>query len=245
MAEVPPTYSTSSATHGDLGVIGIQVALYQGGQHWLYKYKRYEEVKLVFAPEVDIAAFGGDPDNFNFPRWCLDMSLLRVYEDGKPASTPNHLEWNTDGLESGEAMFIAGHPGSTQRLLTTSDLKFLRDTSIPHWLMRNVELRGRYIQYATNGEEAFRTTRAPLMGLENGIKVQRKRLDALHNDQLFMEKSSSEAELVKALMETDPELAKEIEAAIAQIDRANATYLTFRDDFYFLEVGAAFNGGGT
>ena len=89
-------------------------------------------MRLVFAPESDIAAFGGDPDNFNFPRWCLDMTLLRVYEDGKPASTPSHLRWRTKGLEPGEAMFVAGRPGRTQRSLTVDDLKFLRNTAIPH-----------------------------------------------------------------------------------------------------------------
>ena len=217
------------------------VSLYQGGQHWLYKYKRYEDVKLVFAPETDIAAFGGDPDNFNFPRWCLDMALLRVYEDGEPASTPSHLDWRVEGLEPGEAMLVVGHPGSTQRLLTVSDLKFLRDTSIPHWLLRNVELRGRYIQYATSGEEAYRTTRAPLMGLENGIKVQRKRLDALHNDALFASKQALEDEL-KAAVAADEALAAEVGAAWDDIAAANDTYLSFREEYYFIEVGAAFNG---
>ena len=217
------------------------VSLYQGGQHWLYTYKRYEDVKLVFAPETDIAAFGGDPDNFNFPRWCLDMALLRVYEDGEPASTPSHLEWRVDGLEKGEPMFVTGHPGSTQRLLTVSDLKFLRDTSIPHWLLRNVELRGRLIQYAKTGEEAYRTTRAPLMGLENGIKVQRKRLDALHSDALFAQKAAQEVALKEAVA-ADTELAAEVGDPWAEIARANATYLGFREDYYFIEVGAAFNG---
>ncbi len=216
------------------------VSLYQGGQQWLYKYKRYTDVRLVFAPEADIAAFGGDPDNFNFPRWCLDMSLMRVYEDDKPAVTPNHLSWRTEGLDPGEPMFIAGHPGSTQRLLTVNDLKFLRDTTIPHWLMRNVELRGRYAQYAKTGEEAHRTTRSPLMGLENGIKVYRKRLDALHNDGLFESKLKEEHALREAVA-ADPDLAAEVGSAWEDIERANATYLSFRDDFQFIEAGAAFN----
>jgi hypothetical protein len=217
------------------------VSLYQGGQYWIYKYKRYEDVRLVFAPESDIASFGGDPDNFNFPRWCLDVSMLRVYEDGKPVSTPNYLKWRKEGLEPGEAMFVAGRPGSTQRLLTVSDLKFLRDTSIPHWLLRNVELRGRYIQYATTSEEANRTTQAPLQSVENGIKVQRKRLDALHNDELFAHKMAAEQRL-KAMVNADPKLAAEVGSAWDDIERANETYLEFRDDYYFIEVGAAFNG---
>jgi len=217
------------------------VSLYNGGQHWLYKYRRYDDVRLVFAPEHDIAAFGGDPDNFNFPRWCLDMALLRVYEDGKPAVTPNHLEWREEGLEPGEAMFVAGRPGSTQRLLTIADLKFLRNVSIPQWLLRNVELRGRYIQYAAAGGEAYRTAQAPLQSIENGIKVQRKRLDALHNDELFLQKTAAEREL-KAAVAADPELAADIGTAWGDIERANDTYLQFRDDYIYIEAGVAFSG---
>lgn len=217
------------------------VSLYQGGQYWLYKYKRYDDVRLAFAPESDIAAFGGDPDNFNFPRWCLDMSILRVYENGKPAATPDHLEWRIEGLEPGEAMFVAGRPGRTQRLLTVADLKFLRDTTIPHWLLRNAELRGRYIQYAESGDEARRTVQAPLQRVENGIKVQRKRLDALHNDLLLAQKTAAENEL-KAAVAADPRFADEVGPAWDEIERANAGYLEFRDDYYFIENGAAFYG---
>lgn len=224
----------------DSGLKCESVSLYNGGQHWLYKYKRYDDVRLVFAPEADIAAFGGDPDNFNFPRWCLDMTLLRVYENGQPAATPDYLEWRTQGLEPGEAMFVAGRPGRTQRLLTVSDLKFLRDTAIPQWLLRNVELRGRYIQYGTAGGEAYRTTQAPLQGIENGIKVQRKRLDALHNDAMLAGKQEEERAL-QAAVASDPEMATEVGSAWADIATANETYLTFRDDYYFIESGGAFS----
>ena len=217
------------------------VSLYNGGQHWLYKYKRYDDVRLVFAPERDIAAFGGDPDNFNFPRWSLDMTLMRVYEDGKPANTPNHLEWREKGLTSGEAMFVAGHPGNTQRLLTVSDLKFRRDVSIPQWLLRNVELRGRYIQYASAGGEAYRTTQEPLQTVENGIKVLRKELDALHNDEMFSQKAAAEREL-KAAIAANSKLAADIGTAWDDIERANDTYLRFRDDYIYIEAGVAFSG---
>jgi len=224
----------------DSGLKCESVSLYSGGQHWLYKYKRYDDVRLVFAPEGDIAAFGGDPDNFNFPRWCLDMSLLRVYENGEPAKTPNYLEWREEGLAPGEAMFVAGRPGRTQRLLTVSDLKFLRDVTIPQWLLRNVELRGRYIQYSTAGGEAYRTTQAPLQGLENGIKVQRKRLDALHDDEMLMQKAEAERALQTAIA-GDPKLSAEVGAAWADIERAKETYVGFRDDYYFIEAGGAFS----
>ena len=100
-----------------------RVTLYQGGQYWIYKYKRYEDVRLVFAPEYDIAQFGGDPDNFQFPRWCLDMSILRVYENDKPAKTPNHLRFNWTGPDPGDPTFVSGHPGNSDRLLTLAQLR--------------------------------------------------------------------------------------------------------------------------
>ena len=104
----------TAAAKGRAGALACEsVTLYQGGQYFLYKYKRYDDVRLVFAPEQSIAAFGGDPDNFNFPRWCLDFSLMRVYENGKPARTPDHLRWRVEGPRAGEPVFLAGHPGST------------------------------------------------------------------------------------------------------------------------------------
>ena len=122
------------------------VTLYQGGQYWLYKYKRYDDVRVAFAPEAAIAAFGGDPDNFQFPRWCLDMSLLRAYENDRPASTPAHLPINWAGAAEGAPVFVAGHPGTTQRLFTVAQLKTQRDLVLPFWLLRYSELRGRLLQ---------------------------------------------------------------------------------------------------
>lgn len=216
------------------------VTLYRGGQYWLYRYERYEDVRLVFAPETDIAAFGGDPDNFNFPRWCLDMAILRVYEDGKPLATPYHLDWRQEGLSPGDAMFVAGRPGSTQRLLTVDDLKFLRDVSFPAWLRRVAELRGRYIQYATSSDEAFRITRAPLQSIENGIKVVSRRLDALHDDDMLAHKLAVEADLKKRIA-SDPTLAAMVGSAWDDIANANEDYLAFREDYLFIEAGAAFS----
>ena len=104
---------------------------------------------VSFLRRPDIAAFGGDPDNFNFPRWCLDMSFLRVYDDGKPARTPNFLQWRSAGPDAGEPAFITGHPGSTDRLLAVSQLKFQRDVMLPSWLLRYSELRGRMMACST------------------------------------------------------------------------------------------------
>src|SRR6185312_14602804 len=111
------------------------VDLYQGGQYWLYKYKLYDDVRIVFAPEVGIAAFGGDPDNFQFPRWCLDMGILRAYENDKPAAPANYLKINFAGPKAGEPVFVSGHPGSTDRLLTVAQLEEQRNVQWPQWLL--------------------------------------------------------------------------------------------------------------
>src|SRR5688572_19108065 len=151
------------------------VTLCGGGQFWLYKYRRYDDVRLVFAPEDDIAAFGGDPDNFQFPRWCLDFALLRAYVDGKPAKTPQHLTIDFAGPAANEPVFVAGHPGSTDRQLTVAELTALRDRYLPPALLRASELRGRYIQFGKSSGEAERIVEDALAGLENAIKVQRRR----------------------------------------------------------------------
>jgi hypothetical protein len=170
------------------------VKLYKGGQYFLYQYKRYDDVRIVFAPETDIAAFGGDPDNFQFPRWSLDMGLLRVYENGKPATTPNFLTIDWSGPDANEPVFVPGHPGSTDRQLTVAQLEALR-ASLPSWLLRAGEQRGRLIQFAQGGEENARKAGEPLNNLENGIKVRRKQMDALLDPALMAQKARDEADL--------------------------------------------------
>ena len=177
------------------------VSLYRGGQYFLYKYKRYDDVRLVFVPESAIAAFGGDPDNFNFPRWCLDMAFLRAYENGEPARTPHYLGWRPEGAEAGEPVFVTGHPGSTDRLMTVAELKHTRDVELPHWLMRYGELRGRLIQFAKTGDEAHRITQTPLLSYENAIKVRRNHLKALLDDTLISRKQQQERALREAAAE--------------------------------------------
>ena len=107
------------------------VTLYQGGEYWLYRYKKYTDVRIVFAPEDQTAFFGGDPDNFTYPRYDLDMALFRVYENGKPIHTDNYLSWSANGAAKDELVFVAGHPGSTQRQDTVAQLTFERDTVEP------------------------------------------------------------------------------------------------------------------
>jgi hypothetical protein len=212
------------------------VTLYQGGQYFLYKYKRYDDVRLVFTPEADIASFGGDPDNFQFPRWSLDFSMLRAYENGRPAATPSYLQIKFDGPAANQLVFVAGHPGSTARLQTRAQLEFDRNMPLPITLMRAAELRGRFIQFGTNNPADDRIVQAPLNSLQNAIKVRRKELDALNDDALLAGKSAAEERLrVSAhIVGTDPW--HEIESASA---RERALYLQYT----FLESGAGFNSG--
>jgi hypothetical protein len=217
------------------------VSLYNGGQYFLYKYKRYDDVRLVFVPEAPIAAFGGDPDNFNFPRWCLDMSFLRAYENGEPAKTPDYLTWRAEGAKEGELVFVTGHPGSTDRQLTVAELETLRNVYLPHYLMRYAELRGRYIQFGKTGEESYRIVQGgPLLMTENSIKVRRNELRALLDDELFARKVADENRLREAVA-ADPQLAAKYGSAWDEIAAAEKTYLTFIDEYLFLEEAVAFN----
>jgi hypothetical protein len=170
------------------------VKLYQGGQYFLYKYRRYDDVRLVFAPEDAIAAFGGDPDNFQFPRWDLDFSLMRAYENGKPASTPDYRKINWNGPAAAETVFVPGHPGSTDRLLTVAQLQ--REAKYIHfWLLRYTELRGRLIQFSSESPAHASMAADTLFTIENSIKVRRKQLDALLDERLMDRKKADEAAL--------------------------------------------------
>jgi V8-like Glu-specific endopeptidase len=216
------------------------VALYQGGQHWLYKYKRYDDVRLAFAPEHAVAAFGGDPDNFQFPRWCLDMSLLRVYENGKPAQIADHLPFNWAGAKEGEPTFVAGHPGTTQRLLTVEQLKTERNLVLPFWLMRFSELRGRLIQYSKSSPEAARQAKDYLDSIENAHKVRRMQLFSLLDDRLMEQKAAAEQKL-RAAVNADADLRARAGSAWDDIARAHATYRDIYIPYVWIEAGAGFN----
>jgi len=217
------------------------VTLYEGGQYWLYKYKRYTDVRLVFAPEASISAFGGDPDNFQFPRWCLDMGLLRAYEDGKPAVPANFLKINFAGPAAGEAVFVSGHPGATDRGLTLAQLKQQRNIDLPQWLLRYSEIRGRFIQFASVSPQNERITADQLNGLENGIKVRRKMLDALHEDSLLARKAAEQAALEKNVAK-NAALKKSTGNPWHDIEVALAAERAIFQPYTYIENGAGFQG---
>jgi hypothetical protein len=218
------------------------VTLYEGGQYWMYQYQRYTDVRIVFAPEGDIALYGGDPDNFQFPRWCLDMGLLRIYDAaGKAVKTPNHLKINFAGPGVGEPVFVSGHPGATDRQLTVAELQSQRNLEIPNWLLRYSELRGRYIEFSSQSEQNARITADQLNGIENGIKVRRKQLDALHEDALFARKQAEQANLRQQIA-SNPQLRGTIGDPWADIARAESSKLGLYLPTTFVENGAGFQG---
>ncbi|MFU8822442.1 MAG: S46 family peptidase [Gammaproteobacteria bacterium] len=217
------------------------VSLYNGGQYFIYQYKRYDDVRLVFAPELDIAAFGGDPDNFNFPRWSFDMSFLRAYEDGKPASTPHYFEWRKAGPAAAEPVLITGHPGGTDRSLTMAQLKVLRDVVYPNWLLRVAELRGRMLEWQKTGPEAERIVQQEILLLENGIKVRYNQLRALHNDEMMAVKAADERTL-REKVAADETLQAAYGDAWDIIDGAMKTYRNMYEEYLFIELGAGFQG---
>ena len=198
-------------------------SLYRGGQYVVYRYHRYSDVRMVFAPEFATAFFGGDPDNFNFPRYDMDSAFLRVYEGGKPAKTPAFLKWNASGPQAGEPTFVPGNPGSTERLLTVSQLESYRDLSIPVGQLQRSELRGRLIEYGRRGPDEKPLVADPIFGLENGFKVYFGRQFAL-SDKAFMDaKRAQEAEL-RAKVAADPALAAEIGDPWGEIATAQEAY---------------------
>ncbi|MCM8557945.1 S46 family peptidase [Sphingomicrobium sediminis] len=171
------------------------VSLYNGGQYSLYTYRRYDEVRIAWAPEAQAAQFGGDPDNFNFPRYSMDGAFLRAYENGEAAVTPNHLTWNPRSPQDGEITLVVGNPGSTQRLLTVAQLEYIRDVQLPRQIATLSELRGRLISAMDEDEERTREGNDTLGSIENSLKVQFGRQRALTNMDFFQTLIDAEEEL--------------------------------------------------
>ena len=168
------------------------VTLYQGGEYWLYRYKKYTDVRVVFAPEEQIAFFGGDPDNFTYPRYDLDMALFRVYENGKPIESKEYLKWNPKGAADNELVFVPGNPGSTERLDTMAQLTFERDfvePSILKILKRRLDVLRRYSE---QGPEQAREAVEHSRRLENSLKAYEGRYQGLLDNHVMAKKEQEE-----------------------------------------------------
>ena len=213
------------------------VTLYQGGRYNLYRYKKYTDVRLVFVPEFQAAFFGGDPDNFNFPRYNIDMSLVRVYEEGKPVHVDNYLKFSTKGTKEGELVFVAGHPGSTARLNTVAHLEELRDVSIP-LIIRYLERREAVLKsYMARGEKETSEAQNELNSIQNALKVYRGQLQGLQDKTLIERKRQQEETLRKAIA-ADAKKQAEYGDAWDAIAKAHHDFATYAKERRFLDLAA-------
>jgi len=198
IAELEDAAKKNTGMHAEV------VTLYQGGRYHLYLYKRFEDIRLVFAPEKNIAFFGGDNDNFEYPRYCLDVTFFRIYEGGKPYKPEHFLRWSESGSADGDLVFVTGHPGSTQRLNTVAHLEYLRDTAVPsvlHRLMRQEVLLN---IFSGKSAEHRRIAEGDLFSVQNSRKVYVGRMAGLLDPAVFEAKRAEEAAL-RAMVEKNPE----------------------------------------
>lgn len=213
------------------------VTLYQGGRYALYTYKRYDDVRLVFAPEHRMAAFGGDPDNFNFPRYDVDFSFLRLYENDAAAATPNHLSMRFTPLAEEEIVLIAGNPGRTSRLRTTTELAFERDVSLPWQLASLAEVRGRLIAYSQQGPDQARIASSALQGVENSFKGLSGRRLALADPAGFGRVAAAQTDLQNRVRRNRA-AQRDVGDAWGEIERALAAYRAMFYPYQYLEQRA-------
>jgi hypothetical protein len=180
------------------------VMFYSGEVYNLYKYKKYTDVRLVFAPEFDIAFFGGDPDNFTYPRYDLDITFFRVYENNKPAHIEHFLHWSTAGVKENDLIFVSGHPGSTGRLKTMSQLEFLRDVDYPARLDTYKRRIALLLSFSNESEESARIAKEELFGQQNSFKAITGYLEPLKNSEVMAAKQADEAKQ-EAAFKADPQ----------------------------------------
>lgn len=199
------------------------VPLYHGGVYDLYRYKRYNDVRMVFAPEFSVAQFGGDPDNFNFPRYDFDISVVRAYEGDKPAVTKDYLHWSADGSKDGDLVFVSGNPGGTFRELTVAQLIFDRDVLYPNLIPPMSERRGLLEAFIARGAQQAHEADDDLFFLENSFKVYFGRQQALL-DPKFVAAKQQEEQKLRAATAADPKLAAYVSAwdEIAQVQKVRS-----------------------
>lgn len=215
------------------------VTLYQGGQYHLYQFKKYTDVRLVFAPEHAIAFFGGDPDNFEFPRYDLDICFFRVYENNQPAKIEHFLSWSKAGAADGELIFVSGHPGRTDRMNTVAHLEYLRDVFVPQQLDT---LRRREVLLSTYSSRSLENERRAgdeLFGIQNSRKASLGGLGGLQDPEVFARKQAEESEL-RSKVEANSMLKEKYAKAWDEVAASLQTVKTFRTELNLLQ-GSALN----
>jgi hypothetical protein len=211
------------------------VTLFSGGRYDLYQYKKYTDVRLVFAPEFLAAFFGGDPDNFTYPRYVLDVAFLRAYENGKPAAT-QYLRWSREGARDGQLVFVSGNPGSTSRLDTLAQLEYQRDVANPRYLER-VEARIKLLrEYSKGSEEHARVAHDLIFGLENSLKAITGEQQGLLDPALMRRKAAEEKKL-RAAVARSPKLRQEAGNVWEEVARAYKEWAPRSAEYTLLEGG--------
>ncbi|MCU1307825.1 MAG: Peptidase [Acidobacteriaceae bacterium] len=216
------------------------VTLYQGGEYWLYRYKKYTDLRIVFAPEEQAAFFGGDPDNFTYPRYDLDMALFRVYENGKPIDSPNYLKWNPKGADEGDLVFVSGHPGSTQRLDTLAQLLFERDSALPIALPIYRDRITVLQRFSASSAEHEREAGSTIFFLQNTVKVLTGELQGLENPRIIANKKADE-EKFRAAVTSNPELKEKYGTAWDDIAAAEQKMTSRLKETYFHSMDSQLN----
>lgn len=209
--------------------------LYNGGEYWLYRFKRYTDVRLVFAPEEQIAFFGGDYDNFTFPRHDLDVTFLRAYENDRPAATPHYFKWSLTGATQDEFVIVPGYPGSTARLLTVAQLEYQRDHGNP--LQKRIwDIRREILEsYSSRGEEQARQANDGIRSFRNSLKRLDGQQEGLLNPRQFAKKIAEENELLSAV-NANPEMKRRYSSAWPQIAAAYKTLPRYAERIQFTNL---------
>jgi hypothetical protein len=220
------------------------VSLYQGGIYSLYRYRRFDDVRLVFAPEEEIADFGGDPDNFTYPRFDLDMGILRVYTNGQPYATKNYFRWSQAGAKDGELVFVVGNPGGTGRLLTVAQMNFLRDVGYPAQLGGYARALAEYKEVERSDRSAERRYQNNVFGLENSRKAVTGYRSGLIDSSYMSAKQSFERDF-RARLAADPKMEATYGGVYDAIAAAQRELATFDTQRRYRSYGLSYASGGS
>ena len=233
MAEIEKESQDKTGMRSDV------VTLYQGGRYHLYRFKRYTDVRLVFAPEQQIAFYGGDPDNFEYPRFDLDVCFFRAYEDGKPAKIQHYLKWSQSGTKDGDLIFVSGHPGRTSRSFTMAELEYVRDIQMPRTLQRLFRLDVVLSSYSERSQENARRAKKDLFSVQNSRKARMGGLSGLLDPELMAKKAATEKALREKIAGRE-----DLKDALAAFDRIAAAQKVIAENaraYNMLEGGGAFH----